>query len=137
MVGWIAGEAPGSRTDARNASSGAAFFRDSAKGLIACLLADLLWDPALTPVHKTLRTLRRRLVTPPEQMPELLRHVHTTSHSPMARDIAGSLIGLRPKPSAASSPTPPATPAGSPPARTPTWSPAGRRAPRLHFAWLT
>ena len=97
MVGWIAGEAPGSRADARTASSGAAFFRDSAKGLIACLLADLLWDPALTPAHKTLRPLRRRLVTPPEQMPELLRHVHTTSRSPMARDIAGSLLGLPPE----------------------------------------
>jgi len=32
--------------------------------LLGCLLADILWDPALTPQEKTLRLLLRRVATP-------------------------------------------------------------------------
>ena len=45
VVGWIAGES-GQR---ERAASGAHFFKDSGKALIACVLADILWDETLSP----------------------------------------------------------------------------------------
>jgi type IV secretion system protein VirD4 len=87
-VNWICGEARAQIT------SGADFFRESGKGLIACLLADMLWDPKLAPATKTLRHLRRMLVTPEDDMRALLARIHTSSASPLARDLAGTLKGL-------------------------------------------
>jgi type IV secretion system protein VirD4 len=87
-VNWICGEARGQIT------SGADFFRESGKGLIACLLADMLWDPKRAPAEKTLRQLRRMLVTPEDDMRALLARIHNSSASPLARDLAGTLKGL-------------------------------------------
>jgi type IV secretion system protein VirD4 len=87
-VNWICGEARG------QLSAGGEFFRESGKGLIACLLADMLWDAALAPERKTLRQLRRMLVTPEGEMRTLLERIHTASASPLARDLAGTLKGL-------------------------------------------
>ena len=87
VVGWISGEA-------RPADGGSSkFFGGRGRALIRCLLADLLWDPAVQPEQKTLRTLRQRLVTPEDQMRDLLDCIHQTSHSPKARDIAGTIKG--------------------------------------------
>ncbi len=87
VVGWISGEArPGDGGSSK-------FFGGRGRALIRCLLADLLWDPAVPPEQKTLRTLRQRLVTPEDEMRELLDRIHGTSHSPKARDIAGTLKG--------------------------------------------
>ena len=47
----------------------------------------------MPPEQKTLRTLRQRLVTPEDQMRELLERICQESHSPKARDIAGTLKG--------------------------------------------
>jgi type IV secretion system protein VirD4 len=88
VVNWICGETRGQVT------SGAEFFRDSGKGLIACLLADMLWTQGVAPERKTLKQLRRMLVTPQGEMRELLERIHTTSASPLARDLAGTLEGL-------------------------------------------
>ena len=88
VVGWISGEARGQLT------SGAEFFRESGKGLIACLMAHILWDPNRPPEEKTLREVRRLLVTPEDEMRPLLAEVHQASHSTMARDLAGTLKGL-------------------------------------------
>lgn len=89
---WLAGE-PVHGT----LKSGAEFFRDMGKSLIACLLADLLADPALEPEDKTLRRLRQALVTPEAQMRERLEDVHASSASALARDLAGTLMGLVPE----------------------------------------
>ncbi len=86
VVGWISGE---SRTD----SGSSKFFGGRGRALIRCLLADMLWDPDLAPEQKTLRTLRRRLVTPEDEMRELLASIHQHSHSPKARDLAGIIKG--------------------------------------------
>jgi len=86
VVGWISGE---SRTD----SGSSKFFGGRGRALIRCLLADMLWDPDLSPEQKTLRTLRRRLVTPEDEMRELLGQIHQHSHSPKARDLAGTIKG--------------------------------------------
>ena len=86
VVGWISGE---TRTDAGSSK----FFGGRGRALIRCLLADMLWDPDLPPEQKTLRTLRRRLVTPEDEMRELLGQIHQHSHSPKARDLAGTIKG--------------------------------------------
>lgn len=85
VVNWICGEARGQIT------SGAEFFRESGKGLIACLLADMLWDTDLAPERKTLRELRRVLVTPEPELRARLGRIHAASASPLARDLAGTL----------------------------------------------
>lgn len=87
VVGWISGE---TRTAG---SSSSEFFRDGGRKLLACLLADMLWDPNLAAADKTLRTLRRRVVTPEDAMRELLETISQTSHSPKARDLAATLKG--------------------------------------------
>ena len=88
VVGWISGEARGQIT------SGGEFFRESGKGLIACLMAHMLWDPSRTPGEKTLHELRRLLVLPEDEMRKQLVTIHQSSHSSMARDLAGTLKGL-------------------------------------------
>ena len=88
VVGWLAGSLPS------NADANTSFFHDKGKELLACLLADILWDPALTPQEKTLRLLRRRVATPEDELPDLLSRIHRLSKSEMARDLAGTLMGL-------------------------------------------
>ena len=87
VVGWITGEVrPGT-------SGSGEFFKGSGQDLVACLLADLLWNPTLPPERKTLRALQRRLVTPEDDMRKLLGAIHEESASAMARDLAGTLKG--------------------------------------------
>ena len=87
VVGWITGEnRPGT-------SGSGEFFKGSGQDLVACLLADMLWDAGIPPERKTLRTLQRRLVTPEDQMRELLGTIYERSASGMARDLAGTLKG--------------------------------------------
>ena len=85
VVGWISGETrtPGSSTGD--------FFRDKARELITCLLTDLLWDPDVPQEQKTLRTLRARIVTPEEEMREVLESISQQSHSLKARQLASTL----------------------------------------------
>jgi type IV secretion system protein VirD4 len=90
-VNWICGETR------RHVTSGADFFGESGKALIACLLADMLWDPQVAPEHKMLKQLRRALVTPEGEMRDRLGRIHTTSASPLARDLAGTLKDLVPE----------------------------------------
>ena len=87
VVGWISGE---NRTPGSSAGD---FFRDKARELITCLLTDLLWDPDVPADQKTLRTLRARLVTPEDEMRELLDTISRQSHSAKARQLASSLKG--------------------------------------------
>lgn len=85
---WLAGEsARGVR------EGGAEFFRDMGKSLIACILADVLWEER-GEAERTLRRVRKILVTPEEAMRERLSHIHATSSSALARDLAGTLMGL-------------------------------------------
>ena len=69
------------------------FFSGRGRNLIRCLLADMLWDPALPAEQKTLRTLRDRIVTPEDEMRELLQDIYERSQSPLARQLAGSIKG--------------------------------------------
>lgn len=88
---WLAGEPA---RGVGGGSGGAEFFRDMGRGLIACLLADLMWDPAVPRREKTLRRLRQALVIPEAEMRTRLSDIHASSASAMARDLAGTLMGL-------------------------------------------
>jgi type IV secretion system protein VirD4 len=57
----------------------------------------MLWDDTIPTKAKTLRTLRAGIVTPEDQMREVLEGIHAGSRSPMARDIAGSIKKIVPE----------------------------------------
>ena len=90
VVGWISGEVAGRG----KVTSGSEFFRDQGKALIACVLADVLWDPDLKPADKTLKWVRTILTTPEDQLREVLKRIHATSASSLARELAATLMGL-------------------------------------------
>jgi len=90
VVGWICGDGP---TDgAKDKSS--ELFEARGRALVACVLSHMLWDPDIAPELKTLRTLRIGVATPEKEMRELLKGIHKDSRSPLARDYAGTLMGL-------------------------------------------
>lgn len=91
VVGWIFGEVEGGSSDADK------FFRNWGKQLTACLLAQMLWDDTMPAEAKTLRTLRAGIVTPEDQMRDVLEGIHAGSRSPMARDIAGTIKKIVPE----------------------------------------
>jgi type IV secretion system protein VirD4 len=70
------------------------FWSTWGKALVACLLAHMLHDPQ-NQYPKTLAALRDGIATPEGQMQEMMKLIHTNSHSSMARDIAGGLMGMR------------------------------------------
>ncbi|QWW72467.1 type IV secretory system conjugative DNA transfer family protein [Rhizobium sp. WYJ-E13] len=84
---WMAGDAPA------NASAHSSFFTCRGKAMTACLLAHILWDRYLAPEQKTLRQLRNGLARPEKEMRQILAAIHATSHSSLARDYAGPLMG--------------------------------------------
>ncbi len=86
VVRWLCGET-------REEAGSSKFFGGRGRNLIRCLLADMLWDPALPPDQKTLHILRERIVTPEDEMRELLQDIYDQSHSRMARQIAGTIKG--------------------------------------------
>ena len=87
VVEWICG------TPAA-ADATAEFFESRGKALVTCLLANMLWDPALPPGRKTLRTLRAGVAAPESKLRDILDGIHQNSHSPMARDLAATLKEL-------------------------------------------
>jgi type IV secretion system protein VirD4 len=91
VVGWIFGEAEGAGSESDK------FFRNWGKQLVACLLAHMLWDDTMPAAAKTLRTLRAGIVTPEDQMRDVLEGIHAGSNSPMARDIAGTIKKIVPE----------------------------------------
>lgn len=88
VVGWICGDAPAGSDKAND------FFQAKGRALVTCVLAHMLWDPDMPPEMKSLRTLRIGLATPEKEMRTLLEGIHANSHSPLARDYAGTLKGL-------------------------------------------
>jgi type IV secretion system protein VirD4 len=92
VVGWVCGDGPAGGGGWKD--KGSEFFEARGRAMVACLLSHMLWDPALPPVLKTLRTLRSGLATPEAEMKKLLQGIHKDSRSPLARDFAGTLMGL-------------------------------------------
>ena len=91
VVSWVCGDgtAGGGGKD-----KGSEFFEARGRAMVACLLSHMLWDPTMSPELKTLRTLRAGIATPEKEMRKLLEGIHKDSLSPLARDHAGTLMGL-------------------------------------------
>jgi type IV secretion system protein VirD4 len=87
VVSWIFGETTGRENEEE------LFFRKWGRDLVACLIAHLIWteNPSAT---KTLATVRTAVATPEAEMRKILRGIHTSSNSLMARHIAGSLMDV-------------------------------------------
>jgi type IV secretion system protein VirD4 len=68
VVAWLAGETPGERYED--------YFKHAARALLGCLLADLLFDPAIPPERKTLAALRERVSRPIPELKLLLETIY-------------------------------------------------------------
>lgn len=90
VVLWLCGEPPAEHA----ASSTGAVFQDFSKAMVGAVLADTVWDTALTPEERTLRQVRQVLVTPEPEMRGVLQRIHENSRSALARDLAGTLMNL-------------------------------------------
>jgi type IV secretion system protein VirD4 len=88
VIERVAGETPA------NQAGENAIFKVRGKELLTCLLADLLWDSKIPAEQKTLREFRRRVRTPEKTMKGLLADIQAGSESPLARDLAGSLVDV-------------------------------------------
>lgn len=89
VVGWVCGDGPAGGND-----KGSEFFEARGRAMVACLLSHMLWNIDMPEERKTLRTLRASVATPEKEMRELLKSIHKDSLSPLARDYAGTLMGL-------------------------------------------
>lgn len=69
------------------------FFTNMGKNLVSCLLAHMMWSDGNEP--KTLSTLAEALSIPEKEMMGMLEHIYAHSKSPMARRLAGTLMGCR------------------------------------------
>ena len=88
VVSWVCGDSvPGQDKSSE-------FFESRGRALVACLLAQLLWDPVVPKQQKTLRSLRQGLAMPEAELRNLLGWIHQHSASDLARDYAGTLKGL-------------------------------------------
>lgn len=72
-------------------------WKAAGRDVVTALLAHMMWDDALPPEEKTLRRLRRGVALPEPELRDVLAGIHATSHSPMARDVAGTLMNLVPE----------------------------------------
>jgi type IV secretion system protein VirD4 len=86
VASWICGEEPDKK------SGTAQFFEAKGRHLVICLLSHMLWDDELAPELKTLTCLRQGLAVPIDEMRDVLKTIHVTSKSPVARDYAGALM---------------------------------------------
>ena len=91
VVAWICGDEPEKKTGT------AQFFEAKGRHLVACLLSHMLWDDTLASEMKNLACLRQGLAVPINQMREVLKGIHATSKSAVARDYAGALMDQVPE----------------------------------------
>lgn len=78
------------------------FFMPMGKTLVTCILAHMLWthdderrQPDGNVAARTLATLAAGLSIPENEMLKMLEGIHEKSRSPMARRLAGTLMGCR------------------------------------------
>ena len=91
VVSWVCGDGS---AGGRGSDKGSEFFEARGRAMVACLLSHMLWDPGMPSDLKTLRSLRASIATPEKEMRKLLKRIHKDSLSPLARDHAGTLMGL-------------------------------------------
>lgn len=71
-----------------------AIFSDAGRNLVACLLADMIWDDAAPIGGKTLETFLAGITTPEADMKRLLSSIAANTKSSLARLLARTLMGL-------------------------------------------
>ncbi len=86
VAAWICGE------ELERKSGTAQFFEAKGRHLVICLLSHMLWDDSLPPASKTLAWLRQGLAVPIQAMRAVLKGIHASSKSAVARDYAGVLM---------------------------------------------
>ncbi len=86
VAAWICGE------ELEQKSGTAQFFEAKGRHLVICLLSHMLWDDSLPPAMKTLAWLRQGLAVPIAAMRAVLKGIHASSKSAVARDYAGALM---------------------------------------------
>lgn len=86
VAAWICGEEPDKK------SGTAQFFEAKGRHLVVCLLSHMLWDDSLAPEMKNLSCLRQGLAVPINTMRDVLKGIHVSSKSAVARDYAGALM---------------------------------------------
>lgn len=90
-VDWIYDEAAAHRNGSKGGSD--PFWGTWGRSLVTCLMAHMLYHP--NPQGRaTLSALRTGIATPEKEMRKLLRGIHKTSESRMARDLAGGLMDM-------------------------------------------
>lgn len=92
VVGRIIGPMPDAGSGGGDGTN--ARFKQWGRTIVTALLAHMLWDDEFPAELKTLRTLRAGLSVSEERMRDRLRGIHETSPSPLARSLAGSMMGL-------------------------------------------
>lgn len=92
VVGRIIGPMPDAGSGGGDGTN--ARFKQWGRTIVTALLAHMLWDDAFPAELKTLRTLRAGLSVSEQRMRDRLRGIHETSPSPLARSLAGSMMGL-------------------------------------------
>jgi type IV secretion system protein VirD4 len=73
VVGWLAGETSSERYED--------YFKHAARELLSCLLADIVFDPAISSERKTLAVLRERVSRPIPELKELLETIYAKGSS--------------------------------------------------------
>ena len=86
LTAWVCGEERARGKDV--------IFDDAGRNLVACLLADIVWDRTLAPENRTLRTFVDRISLAEADLRQLLRSVAQNSASSLARRLAPGLMEL-------------------------------------------
>lgn len=89
-VDWIYNEGATSRSSADQSRD--PFWSTWGRALVSCLMAHMLYA---SDGPRTLSALRQGISTPENEMPKVLRGIHASSASRMARDLAGGLMGMK------------------------------------------
>lgn len=72
-------------------------FSQSGRAMAIAILADMVWDPNLPRHKRTPREFRHRLVIPEDRIKRYLEQIHEETHSDLARDFSGRLMGVTQK----------------------------------------
>jgi type IV secretion system protein VirD4 len=91
-VDWIYDEEAAKKSNPTQSKD--PFWSEWGKSLVTCLMAHMLYGTD-TKHPKTLKTLRRGIATSEDEMQERLRNINNNSNSPLARELAAGLMGMK------------------------------------------
>lgn len=89
VVRWL-----GVETSPQQEGTSAGFFMDLGNSMLGAVIADTIWNPNVRPHNRTLKRVGALFAKPESFVRDHLRYIHAQSASPLARQLAGSLIDL-------------------------------------------